>query len=362
MFSGRTSPTGAPRNSLSLLLDEKRRQGAAILDLTVSNPTLVGLPYPSDLLAPLADPRALVYEPSPRGLAVAREAIAAELGVAPEDLLLCASTSEAYKFLFELLCDPGDEILVPAPGYPLFTELAAHEAITTRAYPLVYAGEWHVALDEVRPTTRTRGIVVVSPGNPTGATVRPSELAALAAHNLPLIVDEVFAERPHHRAPGLVFRLGGLSKLLGLPQLKLAWIHVAGAHPVKDEALERLETIADAALSVSTPVMLAVPELLRRAAPLRDALRARVRRNRAALAARLAGTAISPLHADGGWSAILRVLATRSDEEIALALLRDRDLLVHPGFFFDLPGAHLVVSLLVPPDDLARGVELILTA
>jgi aspartate/methionine/tyrosine aminotransferase len=360
VFSGRTSPTGAPRNSLSLLLDEKRRAGAAILDLTVSNPTVVGLPYPSDLLAPLADPRGLVYEPSPRGLAVAREALAAELGVAAGDLLLCASTSEAYAFLFELLCDAGDEVLVPGPGYPLFTDLAAHECVATRAYPLVYAGEWHIALEEVRPAARTRAIVVVSPGNPTGAAVRPAELAALAAHGVPLIIDEVFAERPEHAAPGLVFRLGGLSKSLGLPQLKLAWIHVAGPH--KDEALERLESIADAALSVATPVMLALPELLRRAAPVRDAIRARVRHNRAALAARLAGTAISLLHADGGWSAILRLPATRSDEEIALGLLRDHDLLVHPGFFFDLAGTHLVVSLLVPPGDLARGAEIILTA
>ena len=369
------SGSSGSTNRLTALLDEKRRAGGPpVLDLTISNPTLAGFVYPDDVLASLAAPAALVHEPSPLGLPVARAAVAADharrgFTVDPADVALTASTSEAYALLFKLLADPGDTILAPTPGYPLFGHLAALEGLRLEHYPLVWDGEWHLDAGAVAAavTPRTRAILVVSPGNPTGAYLKRGELARLGELGLPLIVDEVFAEYPTARAPGdrvelaaaaeipvPVFSLGGLSKSVGLPQLKLAWILASrAARP----ALPRLEIIADAYLSVGTPVMHAAAHLLSAGAAVREAIRARVAAGRAALE----GSPLELLPAEGGWSAILRLPRVRDDEEWALALLDEHGVLVHPGYFYDLDGGpYVVVSLLAPAEDLLRGAGAIL--
>jgi alanine-synthesizing transaminase len=373
----------APPNALSALLDDKRRAGARIRDLTVSNPTQVGLVYPGEeILAALADPAALVYQPEPRGLLAAREAVAADyarrgLFVHVNNLLLTASTSEAYALLFKLLCDPGDTVLAPTPSYPLFDYLASLEGISLASYPLAYDGQWHIdfaALDEAPPA---KALLFVSPNNPTGSYLKEDEhrrlVAWAAERGMALIVDEVFAEYPAADAPrdrvelaarpgceALVFSLGGLSKAAGLPQLKLGWIAAAGPEALVAPALGRLELIADSYLSVATPVQLAAGRLLAAGAKVRAQILARVRANRAAVAAAVAGTAVELLPAEGGWSAVLRLPSTRSDEEIALALLRDHHTLVHPGYFFDFArGTYLVLSLLGAPDDVAAGISAI---
>jgi alanine-synthesizing transaminase len=374
-FSRRVA-VGNP-NALTTLLDAKRRAGAVICDLTSSNPTRAGLPYPfAEILAALADPAALIHEPAPLGLEVARAAVAADharrgLLVHPDDVALTASTSEAYAYLFKLLCDAGDEVLAPAPCYPLLDALASAEGVRLARHALAYDGEWHLdfAALEAAITPATRAILIVSPGNPTGAYLREHELARLATLGLPLIVDEVFAEYPTERAPRdrvalaarrelptLVFSLGGLSKSVGLPQLKLAWIIAGGPADLRALALERLEHLADGYLSVGAPVMHAAGRLLVAGASVRAAIRARIALGRQALAA----TALEVLPAEGGWSALVRVPAIRTDEEWALALLRDHDVLVQPGYFFDFPrGAYLVLSLLASAADLARGAQAI---
>jgi aspartate/methionine/tyrosine aminotransferase len=359
VFSGRLPPDA--RNRLALLLDEKRRAGVSLIDLTIANPTQVGFVYPPELLAPLADPRGLVYAPDPRGLREARAALGD-----PDDVVLCASTSEAYGWLFKLLCDPGDAVLAPRPSYPLLEHLAALDAVELASYRLAYDGAWHLDVPSLVEalTPRTRAILVVSPGNPTGSYASDDELARLVeiarAHELALVLDEVFAERPQRLPDGaLTFRLGGLSKSAGLPGLKLAWIVASG--PRKTEALERLEIIADSYLSVATPVQLALPRLLEARAAIQPQITGRARANRARIAERVAGTSLTLLHADAGWSAVLRAPATRTDEELALALLGEHDVLVHPGYFFDLDaGTFVVVSLLVPPADLDRGLDALL--
>jgi alanine-synthesizing transaminase len=285
MFSTRTR-WDLRANRLARLLEEKRRAGARVLDLTESNPTKVELPVPGGLRAPLAAPGGELYEPTPLGLPSARAAVAADFarrGVAlePDRVVLTASTSEAYAFLLKLLCDPGDEILVPRPGYPLFEYLASLESVGVRGYPLEHDGSWHLDVaalsDAVSP--RTRAVVVVSPGNPTGAYLKAAERDALESlateHDLALVSDEVFADFAFSNdekrvasvardGPALAFTLGGLSKSCGLPQLKLAWLAVTGPAAPRREALERLEVVADTYLSVSTPIQLAAPTLLAR--------------------------------------------------------------------------------------------------
>lgn len=355
--------------------------GAALLDLTESNPTRVGLPYPADaLLQALAPPELARYEPAPRGLPSARAAVAARHGCAPDDVLLTASTSEAYSYLFKALCDPGDAVLAPQPSYPLFDYLAALEGVELVTYPLRYDGAWHIDLPALEQALaaapRARAILVVSPNNPTGSYLTRDELARLAAlaaaRGLVLVADEVFAEYPADDAaaparvtclaaetPVLGFSLGGLSKSAGLPQLKLGWIVAGGPAADRAAALERLELVADSYLSVATPVMLAAPRLLELGDRVRAAILARVRANRAWLHERLPrGGAVEPLPAEGGWTATLRFPATRTDEELALAALRDHDVVAHPGYFFDYPrGTYLIVSLLPEPDRFRAGID-----
>jgi aspartate/methionine/tyrosine aminotransferase len=383
VFSARTLWDLRP-NRLARALEAKRRAGASVLDLTESNPTRVGLAVPDGLLEPLSSPDALVYAPEPRGSAAARRAVAADharrgLEVDAERLVLTASTSEAYAFLFKLLCDPGDAVLVPRPGYPLFEFLAGLESVRVESYPLEYDGAWRIDTASLCAGLhdRTRAVVLVSPNNPTGSFLKEEERAALeqavAGRGVALIADEVFADYAFgpvpRRAPSLArdgpalaFALGGLSKSCGLPQLKLGWIAVSGPADERRRALERLEVVADTFLSVSTPVQVAAPALLARLPELQAPIRARVMGNRAQLAARLAGgSPASLLFAEGGWYAVLRVPATLGEEDRVVHLLEERDVLVHPGYFFDFPGeGHLVLSLLPEPKVFAEAVDRIL--
>lgn len=358
--------------ALALALERARSSGP-VLDLTCSNPTTASLPYDGDaLVAALADRRALTYAPDPRGLLVAREAIAAHHETSVDRVFVTASTSEAYAQLFTMLCDPGDEVLVPAPSYPLFEFLARFEDVRVVPYPLVYADRWHVDLDALARarSPRTRAVVTVNPNNPTGSYLARDELAALRALAVPVVSDEVFASfalRPDEDGSrvttvlgareGLSFALSGLSKLAGLPQMKAAWIVVDGEEALVAEAARRLELLGDAYLSASTPTQLALPRLLAARGPVEAAIVARCRANLAQLEATLGrGSDASVRRVDGGWYAIVRVPEIEDDERWALALLEHERVLVHPGSFFDFPsGAHLVVSLLTPERELAEG-------
>ena len=383
MFSERTRWDLRP-NRLAERLAAKRASGARLLDLTESNPTRAGLTGPRDLLLALARPDALRYEPAAFGLPAARAAVAADFArrgfpLAPDRVLLSASTSEAYAFLFKLLCDPGDEVLVPRPGYPLFEFLATLESVRVRVYPLAHDGEWHLDLATLRSALgpRTRALVVVNPNNPTGAYLKVEECCALEAlcaeRGIALVSDEVFADfalrddprrvgSVAHDGPALAFALGGLSKSCGLPQLKLAWTAVTGPEGLVRDALARLEVVADTYLSVSTPVQLAAPELLARReelqAPIRERIHSNLQALRAAVGPGCPATILSP---EGGWSVVLRVPATLTEEERVTRLLEERNVLVHPGYFFDFPAeAYLVLSLLPPQGDFAEGVARVL--
>lgn len=377
MFSARSSFDPKP-NALTSALEARRARGLAVLDLTGANPTTAGIPYARDaILAALANPRALVYEPMPFGLPAAREAVARELGTDASRVVLTASTSEAYAFVFKLLCDPGDEVLVPQPSYPLFDLLAAYESVRLVPYRLAYDGRWHVDLDSLARarTPRTRAILCVTPNNPTGSYLDRAELAAFAATGLPIVSDEVFApyalrDDPArvttvleaHAAHGsgggpLVFALGGLSKMAALPQMKLGWLVAGGPRSLVDAALARLELIADTFLSVSTPVQHAAPTLLASSACARDAIRQRTRTNLAALHASLGpDSALSILDVEGGWYATIRLPRTQREEAWALELLNEDGVYVHPGHFFDFGDeAYVIVSLLTPEAELIEG-------
>jgi len=380
VFSSRL-PASLAHNRISVAADAARAR-APLADLTESNPTVVGLAYPAEAIrAALAAPGALVYEPTPHGLPSARAAVAAYyarhgVAVDPARITLTASTSEAYSWIFKLLCDPGDDVLVPSPSYPLFDHLAALESVRPVAYPLRYHAGWFVDVEEVRRalTPRTRALFVVNPNNPTGHFLKRDEARALAAlaaeRELALVSDEVFADYAFAPdgarvttlagdSPALTFCLSGLSKVVGLPQLKLGWIVAGGPDARRAAAAERLELIADTYLSVAAPVQHAAPALLALVDDVGAQIAARVRENRATLAAALAGSAAQLYDAEGGWSAIVRLPSTHTEEEWTLMLLDD-GVLVHPGFFFDLPPTTLVISLLVAPPILARGLAAIL--
>jgi alanine-synthesizing transaminase len=357
-------------NRLSSLLKSKQR----VLDLTESNPTRAGLDYPRDeILNAFADARALQYDPEPRGLLSAREAVAQYYGDVPASrILLTASTSEAYSYLFKLLCDPGDEILAPRPSYPLFEFLARLESVRVVQYPLRYDGVWHIDFEALERaiTPRTKAIVVVNPNNPTGSFLKCEEWARLARLGIPILSDEVFSDyafAPHDSrvrsltktAEAVTFSMSGLSKIAGLPQMKLGWIVVSG--PGHEEALNRMELIADTYLSVATPVQIALPRLLDAAVAVRGQILDRTRTNLALLRRVTENSAARPLHVEGGWSAILQVPRTKSEEERAIALLDRRDVLVQPGFYFDFESeAFLVVSLLTQPDTFEEGLRRLL--
>jgi alanine-synthesizing transaminase len=370
MLSRRTSFDLSP-NPLSVALARARAQGLAILDLTESNPTRASIPYDGEaILGALAARGSLLYEPAAFGLPSAREVVARHLALSPARVVLTASTSEAYGFLFKLLCDPGDEVLVPVPSYPLFEYLARLEGVTAVPYRLAYDGSWHVDVDSARKAmgARTRALVVVSPNNPTGSYLKRAEMAELAALGLPIVSDEVFASYPLRDDPSrlasalegpapLVFALGGLSKLAALPQMKLGWIAVGGDEARVAPALGRLEVVADAFLSVGAPVQHALATLLASRGTAEGAILERTRANLAVLRAAVTSSAVSVLDVEGGWYATLRLPTTRSEEAWALALLERDGVYVHPGHFFDFESeAYLVVSLLTPPAIFADGV------
>ena len=377
MFARRTEWDLTP-NKLSEKLAELRSRGEEVIDLTESNPTKVGLQYPDGLLKELAEPRGLLYEPEPRGLLPARKTVAAiyaakGAAVDPGRIFLTASTSEAYSMLFRLLADPWEQILVPRPSYPLFGYLAGLNDLETVPYPLhLDGGRWSVGMEELEEamTARTRALVVVHPNNPTGSCLTVEErdrVSALCARRgVALICDEVFAEYlhpagPHQRAgralPAtllkedgpLTFSLGGLSKWMGLPQMKLSWIACAGPGSQVAGALDRLEVIADTALSVNTPVQAAFPRWAPLAPAIQRQIRDRVQVNRDWMK--------KLLQADGGWSGVLELPGIRDGESWALELLERRRVLVHPGYFydFDQPGIA-VVSLLPPPARFREGI------
>jgi len=381
VFSSRLNWSQRP-NRLSALLEEKRRSGAQVLDLTESNPTRVGLVYPqAEILSALADASALRYHPSPRGIESAREAVAGyyrDRGtqVDREHILLTASTSEAYAYLFKLLTNPGDEILAPRPSYPLFEFLAGLESVNIRQYPLRYDGVWHVDFDALEQaiTPRTRGIVVVNPNNPTGSFLKRAELEVLdalaAERGLAILSDEVFrdygfgeeAERVSTLAGdrrALTFSMSGLSKIAGLPQMKLGWVALNG--PDCGQAMDALELIADTYLSVSAPVQVALPRLLALSGSILNGIRQRTASNLARLREAIHGSAATLLRTEGGWYAVLQVPQTRTEEEWALKLLDESGVLVQPGFFFDFESeAFLVLSLLPEPAIFAEGVSRLL--
>lgn len=369
MFSSRLD-WSLSANRLSELLKTKDR----VLDLTESNPTNAGLEYPrEEILDAFSDERALRYEPDPRGLISAREAVSEYYGNVPASrILLTASTSEAYSYLFKLLCDPGDEILSPRPSYPLFEFLAKLESVRVRQYSLRYDGGWHIDFDSLSRaiTPRTRAIVVVNPNNPTGSFLKREELARLMEFGLPILSDEVFSD--YAFAPdssrvssltasneGLVFSMSGLSKIAALPQMKLGWIVASGAG--HEAALDRLELIADSYLSVATPVQVALPKLLSAAAQARTQILKRTRANLELLRQRTLQSAARPLNVEGGWYAILQVPRTHSEEEWAIRLLDRHDVLVQPGFYYDFESeAFLVLSLLTAPEIFAQGLDRII--
>jgi aspartate/methionine/tyrosine aminotransferase len=436
MFSSRV-PGELQPNRLTVEIGAARAAGRPLIDLTLANPTAAGIPYPTAILDSLSDDMAARYEPRPLGLSSARDAVSRDyrrrgIDVAPNRIVLTASTSEAYSLLFKLLCEPfGEAVMVPVPSYPLFDHLTRLDGVEPVAYRLDYHGRWTVELDsfDARWTPRVRAVLAVSPNNPTGSTLSNAELRALAvrcrAGDAALIVDEVFADylvedaaldsdvrlkpdtttarelaatrkaesdvRLKPDATGraesdvrlkpdatrraesdvrltpdttdelecLTFRLGGLSKSVGLPQVKLGWIAVSGPEPLVCDALERLELICDTYLSVSTPVQVAAPRLLEDGAVVRDRILERVRGNHAALREiASAYPSIELLHCGGGWSAVLRVPSTRSEEDLVLALLHEDGVVVHPGFFFDFPHeAFLVVSLLPEPPLFMDGIR-----
>jgi hypothetical protein len=368
-------------NRLTQALEARRRDGARILDLTESNPTRAGLVYPPEIVRAFDDPRMLVYDPAPAGAADAREAVAsyyAARGARVETgrILLTASTSEAYAWLFKLLSDAGDHVLVPRPSYPLFEFLANLESVEVRPYPLAYQGGWAIDLDALAAAVseRTRAVVLVNPNNPTGSYVKRAELQTLsrlcAQRRIALISDEVFSDYVLGEAPDaeraatlvgveecLAFSLSGLSKVAGLPQMKLGWIVTSGPAKLRAEAMEKLEWIADTYLSVSTPVACAAARLLASGELVQRQIRERTAGNLAVARAALTGSAAGILAVEGGWYITVRMPRIRGEEDWAIRLLSQESVLTQPGFFYDFESeAFLIVSLLTLPEVFRKGI------
>jgi alanine-synthesizing transaminase len=388
-FFARRTSWNLATNRYSEALDAHRRAGKELLDLTASNPTNIGLHYRDDeILRALTNREALQYEPQSKGLLSAREAIAAyymehAAQISSDDLILTTSTSEAYSFVFRLLCDPGDAVLVPTPSYPLFDFLADIQDVKLFPYELVYDHGWQVdamsvfgSVDQALATgARCRAVLTVHPNNPTGSFLQPRELQLLndvcAENDMAIIADEVFLDYALAAQPpltcaaneeALTFTLSGLSKIAGLPQMKVAWIAVSGPPALKQEAIARLDVIADTYLSMNAPVQLAVPAMLDERRNIQPQLLQRVRENLAELDRRLATQKLcNRLEVEGGWYAILRVPARGSDEELAIALLKEKNVLVQPGHFYDFAAeGYLVVSLITPGDEFAAGIRRLL--
>jgi alanine-synthesizing transaminase len=383
MFAERTNWNLA-RNRLSEALARHRAGGKRVLDLTASNPTECGFAYDSEaIFAALQNPAALRYEPNPKGLESARAAVtkycsARGAAISADDIVLTTSTSEAYSFIFRLLCNPGDALLIPAPSYPLFGFLADIQDVELVRYPLVYDHGWQIDFHSLQQaiTPRTRGVIVVNPNNPTGHFIKKKELAKLnelcAAREMALIADEVFLDfalgdaRPvtlAGNAGALTFAMSGLSKIAGLPQMKMAWVIASGPSVLKRGAMERLEVIADIYLSPNAPVQLALPTLLEPRQGFQKQLMTRVRKNLTELDRQLAvRKACTRLELEGGWYAVLRMPAVQTDEDTATTLLDTQDVYVHPGHFFDFAGdGFLVLSLITREEEFAEGVRRILS-
>ncbi len=384
MFSHRTHWHLTP-NALTRAIQDVRDSGKEILDLTISNPTEAGVrPNADEVLAALANPDAMSYDPQPRGLLEARKAVChyyreshEVFDLKPDHIVLTTSTSEAYTYVFRLLCNPGDEILVPKPSYPLFEFLAGLADVKVVPYPLIYDHGWQIDFDSLyrAATAQSRAVIVVHPNNPTGSYVSSDETSGLNTlcrdYNLALIVDEVFLDYAHDGAPrtsfvtnsgALTFTLSGVSKVSALPQMKLAWVATSGPKDLVAQAGARLEIIADTYLSMNTPVQLAAPVLLEQRKQIQPVLLDRLRVNLAELDLQLAAhPACVRLQVDGGWYAILRVPALGSDEDLAIDLVRKVGVMAHPGHFYDFSQeGHLVLSLITEPEVFREGATRVL--
>jgi alanine-synthesizing transaminase len=388
MFASRTN-WRLETNRLTRALEEHRRSGKDLLDLTASNPTTCGFAYPErEILLALTDPRGLVYRPESKGLLEARQAVAeyyagragfsgSSARIDPERILLASGTSEAYSHIFRLLCEAGDEILVPAPSYPLFEFLADLADIRLVPYPLLYDHGWQIDFSSLRAalTPRSRAVLVVHPNNPTGSFVKPREAAELAeiceARGIAIVADEVFLDYTSAATPSqtfalsdpaLTFTLSGISKISLLPQMKLAWTVVSGPEAVVQTAVDRLEIIADTYLSSSTPVQLALPKFLSLRHSVQKQMQQRISANLAVLDKMLCESkSHARLDREGGWYAILRVPVTATDDDLAVALLERCSLLVHPGHFFNFSrDGFLVLSLISPESEFRGGVSQLL--
>lgn len=382
MFASRTNWNLKP-NRLAEALESHKSSGRRLFDLSASNPTECGFRYDAPaIMRSLCSPASLQYRPEPKGLKSARQAVSdyyAERGehVAIDDLILTASTSEAYSFIFRLLCNPGDELLIPTPGYPLFDFLADVNDVRLMRYPLFYDHGWHIDMHALKQaiTPRTRGIIVVHPNNPTGHFTKLEEVAEMnqicSANQMAIIADEVFLDFSLGAAQNsfvtnagaLTFTMSGISKISGLPQMKFAWLAVSGPAAEKREALARLEMIADTYLSLNAPIQLAAPVLLQQRKQFQEQLMARVKANLAELDSQLVERRyVSRLIMEGGWYAVLRIPATRPDEEFAIELLEKRGVYLHPGHYYDFPGdGYLVVSLIAHEEEFKEGVRHILS-
>jgi len=385
MFSKRTN-WNLEENAYARAVRRHRESGRPLLDLTVSNPTVCGFRYDeAAILHALTFWAALRYDPEPRGLLSARAAVveyyrekSPGAPLDPQHMILTTGTSEAYSFLFRLLCEPGDEVLVAHPSYPLFDFLAAIHDVKLCAFPLMYDHGWQFDFPALRQaiSSRTRAILVVHPNNPTGHFLSCAEAELISAisreHNLALVVDEVFLDyelgvaEDHKKRHGtwmgsaeaLTFVLSGLSKIAALPQMKVAWITVSGPDTLVGDAMARLEVIADTYLSLNAPLQYALPQLLAQRRNIQPQILSRIKVNLAQLDGQLARQqAISRLKVEGGWYAVLRVPAGRSDEELAIRLIEEQSVLVHPGHFYEFAhDGYLVISLLTRVEDFAEGI------